>query len=46
VTIDYKYCGFDISHEVHGDYLIYKKMNSIEKTGVDTNIKVTNMEKE
>ena len=20
VTIDYKYCGFDISHEVHGDY--------------------------
>ena len=46
VTIDYKYCGFDISHEVHGDYLIYKKMNSIEKTGEDTNIKVTNMEKE
>ena len=46
VTIDYKYCGFDISHEVHGDYLIYKKMNSIEKTGLDTNIKVTNMEKE
>lgn len=46
VTIDYKYCGFDISHEVHGDYLLYKKMNSIEKTGVDTNIKVTNMEKE
>ena len=46
VTIDYKYCGFDISHEVHGDYLIYKKMNSIEKTGVDTNIKVTKMEKE
>ena len=46
VTIDYKYCGLDISHEVHGDYLLYKKMNSIEKTGVDTNIKVTNMEKE
>ena len=46
VTIDYKYCGFDISHEVHGDYLIYKKMNSIERTGVDTNIKVTNLEKE
>ena len=29
--VDYKYCGIDISREMHGEYLLYKKINSLEE---------------
>ena len=31
VSVDYKYCGIDVSSEIHGEYLLYKKINSLEQ---------------
>ena len=30
-TINYSYCDIDTSYEVHTDYILYKKLNNIEK---------------
>ena len=31
VSVDYKYCDIDVSSEIHGEYLLYKKINSLEQ---------------
>ena len=31
VSVDYKYCDIDVSSEIHGEYLLYKKLNSLEQ---------------
>ena len=31
VSVDYKYCNIDVSSEIHGEYLLYKKINSLEQ---------------
>jgi len=30
-TINYLYCGIDASYEVHTDYILYKKLNNMDK---------------
>ena len=46
--VDYKYCGIDISREMHGEYLLYKKINSLEEKMVsnfnDINKKINEMD--
>ena len=46
--VDYKYCGIDISREMNGEYLLYKKINSLEEKMVsnfnDINKKINKMD--
>ena len=43
-TIDYEYCGIDISHEIHGNYILYEKIDSVSKDVKETKEKVTQVE--
>lgn len=30
-SVDYEYCGIDVSHEIHGEYLLHKRLDALEK---------------
>ena len=46
VSVDYKYCGIDVSSEIHGEYLLYKKINSLEQKMNSMDEKIDNNNKE
>ena len=43
VSVDYKYCDIDVSSEIHGEYLLYKKINSLEQKMNKMNAKIDNI---
>ena len=43
VSVDYKYCNIDVSSEIHGEYLLYKKINSLEQKMNKMDAKIDNI---
>ena len=43
-TVDYQYCGIDISCEIHSEYLLYKKIGKLESKLDETNKRINDMD--